>query len=82
MEKDKRQCIIHYAVYDKEEEHLVSPNDISSWLALLEAAKVQSHQAVLDIAKTVDENHIPSIAYHRKCRSLFTMKRDLESSNP
>ena len=33
----------------------------------------------MDIAKTVDENHIPSIAYHRKCRSLFTMKRDLES---
>ena len=79
MEKDKRQCIIHYAVCDKEEKHLVSPKEISSWLALLEAAKVQSHQAVLDVAKTVNENQIPSIAYHRKCRSLFTMKRDLES---
>ena len=51
----------------------------SSWLALLEAAKVRNYQAVLDVAKTVDENHIPNIAYHRKCRSLFTMKRDLES---
>lgn len=76
MEKDKRQCIIHYAVCDKEEEHLVSPKDISSWLALLEAAKVRSHQAVLDVAKTVNENHIPNMAYHQKCRSLFTMKRD------
>ena len=79
MEKDKRQCIIHYAACDKEEEHLVSPKDTSSWLALLEAAKVRNHQAVLDVAKTVDENHIPNIAYHRKCRSLLTMKRDLES---
>ena len=33
----------------------------------------------LDVAKTVEENHIPNITYHRKCRSLFTMKRDLES---
>ena len=79
MEKGKCQCIIHYAACDKEEEHLVSPTDTSSWLALLEAAKVRNHQAVLDVAKTVDENHLPNIAYHRKCRSLFTMKRDLES---
>ena len=76
MEKGKRQCIIPYAAYDKEEEHLVSSKDTSSWLALLEAAKVRSHQAVLDVAKTVDENHIPNIVYDRKCRSLFTMKRD------
>lgn len=34
----------------------MSPKDISSWLALLEAAKVQNHQAVLDVAKTVKEN--------------------------
>ena len=79
MEKDKRQCIIHYAACDKDDEHLVSPKDISSWLALLEAAKVRNHQPVLDVAKTVDENHIPNILYHRKCRSLFTMKRDLET---
>ena len=41
--------------------------------------KQQNHQAVLDVTKTVDENHIPSIAQHRKCGSLFTMKRELES---
>jgi len=76
MKKDKHHFIIHCAACDKEEEHLVSPKDISSWLALLEAAKVRNHQAVLDVAKTVQENHIPNIAYHRKCRSLFTMKRD------
>ena len=80
MEKDKRQCIIHYAAcHDKEDEHLVSPKDISSWSALLEAAKVRNHQPVLDVAKTVDENHLPNIVYHQKCRSLFTMKRDLET---
>ena len=57
MEKGKRQCIIHYAACHKEEEHLVSPKDTRSWLALLEGAKVRNHQAVLD-AKTVDENQI------------------------
>ena len=57
----------------------MSPKHISSWLALLEAAKVRNHQLVLDVAKTVDENRIPNIVYHRKCRSLFTMKRDLET---
>ena len=80
MEKDKRQCIIHYAAcHDKEDEHLVSPKDISSWSALPEAAKVRNHQPVLDVTKTADENRIPNIVYHRKCRSLFTMKRDLET---
>lgn len=79
MDKDKRHCIIHYAACDKEDERLVSPKDINSWLALLEAAKVRKHQPVLDVAKTVDENHIPNVEYHRKCRSLFTMKRDLET---
>jgi len=59
MEKDKHQCIIHYATCDKEEEHLVSPKDIRSWLALLEAAKVRNPQAVLVVAKTVEENRIP-----------------------
>ena len=43
------------------------------------APTVQNHQALLDVAKTVDKNQIPNIAYHRKYRSLFTMKRDLES---
>jgi len=77
MEKDKCQCIIHYAAcHDKDDEHPVSPKDISSWSALLEAAKVRNHQPVLDVAKTVDENHILNIVYHRKCRSLFIMKRD------
>ena len=42
----------------------MSPKDVSSWLALLEAAEVsRKHQSVLDVAKTIDENHIPSITY-------------------
>lgn len=33
---------------------------------------------MLDVAKTADEGQIPSVMYHRKCRSVFTMKRELE----
>ena len=34
---------------------------------------------LLDLAKNVKEGKIPHVSYHRKCRSLFTTKRDLES---
>ena len=51
------------------------------WLTLLEAAKIRKHKPILDIAVTLGENEIPgNLVYHRKCRSLFTVKRDLEAS--
>ena len=34
---------------------------------------------LIDLAKNVKEGKIPHVSYHRKCRSLFTRKRDLES---
>ena len=56
-----------------------TPQDIEFWKSLLNAAAIQNYEAVLDIPKTVDEGVIPPvIMYHRKCRSLFTMKRELE----
>jgi hypothetical protein len=72
------QCIIHQTVSD-EDEHLVSPQSYNSWLTLLEAAKVRNHAPVLDIAKELADQEVPKIFYHRKCRSLFTVKRDLET---
>ena len=74
----KKLCIIHQAVSDREE-HLISPQSHESWLTLLEAAKVRNHIPILEIAKTLKHKEIPFVFYHRKCRSLFTLKRDLET---
>jgi len=74
----KKLCIIHQAVSD-EDEHLISPQSHDSWLTLLEAAKVRNHVPILDVAKTLEDKEVPIMFYHRKCRSIFTMKRDLET---
>ena len=33
---------------------------------------------MINLAKTVKEGEIPSIAYHEDCRNRFTLKRDLD----
>lgn len=62
-----------------EDDTLVNPQKYDSWLTLLKAAKVRNHTPVLDLAKELVEKEVLDILYHRKCRSLFTMKRDLET---
>lgn len=77
--KQQARCAIHFAACD-DNDTLVSPRDLSSWITLFEAAKIRNHKPILDIAKQLNENEIPgNLMYHRKCRSIFTMKRDLES---
>ena len=69
-------CIIHCS-YD--ESLLISPKDLDSWKSLLKAATIRNHRPLLDLAENAKEGGIPQVSYYRKCRSLFTMKRDLES---
>ena len=57
---------------------LVSPKDLDSWEALLKAAAIRNLRPLLDLAENAKEGEIPPVSYHRKCRSLFTMKRELE----
>ena len=78
-ELDSKRCIIHYSVCKEDDEHLISPQNYDSWISLLEAAKIRNNATILDIAANLEGNEIPKITYHRKCRSLFTMKRDLET---
>ena len=33
---------------------------------------------ILSTAKTLKEGEIPRISYHRRCRSIFTLKRDIK----
>ena len=70
-------CIIHCS--DDDSDVLVSPQDLNSWNTLLRAAEIRQHDPVLEAAKGLEEGEIPHIHYHRKCRSLFTMKKALDS---
>ena len=74
--KLSHECIIHCT--ESKEAKLVSPKDSGSWQTLLKAAIIRQHEPLLQISKTLPENVVPNIVYHRQCRSLFTMKRDLD----
>ena len=67
-EQSSCECIIHCTDDDTE---LVRPKDEESWNTLLRAPTVRKHKPLLDIAEILNEGEIPSIYYHRKCRSLF-----------
>ena len=68
-------CIIHCSDDDSS---LIKPKDLDSWKTLLTAATIRNHRPLLDLADHTNEGEIPPVSYHRKCRSIFTMKRDLE----
>lgn len=53
--------------------------NIDSWNTLLRAAKIRGYSSILDLAKDLPGGSIPSVLYHRKCRSIFTMKKLLDS---
>ena len=63
----------------EKDDHLATVKTLESWQTLYEAARVRSHAPILELAKHLEGNKIPKILYHRKCRSIFTMKRDLET---
>ena len=75
-ELSRCECIIHCTNDNTE---LVRPKDEESWSTLVRAAAVCKHKPLLDIAETINEGEIPSIYYHRKFHSVFTMKKLLET---
>ncbi len=68
-------CVIHCS---DDESLLISPKDLDSWNSLLVVAEIRNHRQLLDLAENAMEGEIPPASYHRKCRSLFTMKRELK----
>lgn len=69
-------CIIHCC--DQFDAKLCSPKDEASWKSLLNAVRIRKFKPLLDLENSYGENEIPPISYHRQCRSIFTMKRDLD----
>ena len=71
-------CVIHKLSLDiKSEDLLISLDTLNSWNILLNAAQIRNHAPILDLAESLTEEEIPGVFYPRKCRSVFTMKRDL-----
>ena len=58
---------------------LTTLQDYSSWQTVLHAADIQNHASVQNLAFGLAEGEIPCLHYHRKCCSLFTKKRDLNT---
>ena len=67
-------CLIHCSDDDGA---LISPNSVESWRTLREAVELRHHEDILAI-RVNSPDEIPEVYYHRKCRSIFTMERDLE----
>ena len=71
-------CVIHCSPNDETESKLISPQNINSWKTLITAAEIRNHTPILELAKKLSDGEVPDVKYHRKCRSIFTMKKDLE----
>ena len=75
-------CVIHCSDNPSDSKSLVSPKDLDSFRTILKAAEIRKYAPLLDIAKGLPEGEMPPahmMQYHRKCRSIFTMNKLLES---
>lgn len=71
----KMECIIHCS---DDKDKLVSLQGVDSWKTLLRAAQIRNHAPILEMVEDLPEGKIPILYYHRKCRSIFTMKKLLD----
>ena len=78
--QQKAKCIIHYeSTKIHLSDQLIRPVNYNSWKTLLAAANIRNHEPILHLAENLGDGVIPDVAYHRQCRSLFTMKRELDA---
>ncbi|KAG0723799.1 hypothetical protein GWK47_041926 [Chionoecetes opilio] len=40
--------------------------------------QIRRHEPILELAEDTPEGEVPALNYHRKCRSIFTMKKALD----
>jgi len=74
--RQEKSCVIHCT--DDNTDLIIAPQNNESWKTLVKAAVIRKHQPLIAIAETTNEDEIPDIVYHRKCRGIFTMKKLLE----
>ena len=69
-------CIIHKEGLKNDDDHLISPQSYDSWATLLEAAEIQKHEALLQIARNAQEGEVPeystigNVAVHLPSREI------------
>ena len=76
--KKAKMCCIH-SPEGNDDGTLVNLRDFSSWNSLLKAAKIRQYEPLLNVAKSLKENQVPDLSYHRNCRSIFTIKKTLQA---
>ena len=75
FKRPKLSCAIHCS---DDRGSLVAPVSIESWRTILRAAEIRTYTPILELASECPDDSFPPILYHRKCRSLFTMKKTLD----
>ena len=50
-----------------------------AWKTLVRAAEIRQYAPILHLVKTVAGEELPTTTYHRKCRGIFTMNKDLDN---
>ena len=73
LNPDTKRCIICTKTSSSSE--LSKPKDAESRRTLLDAAKLQHFEAIVDLS---EEEFEDKLVYHRKCRSNFTHKKTLD----
>ena len=72
----EQKCILHkYCSKVNKKEKLVELKCYESWQTLLNSAIIRNYDPLLALSKDLSGNEFPHIFYHRKCRSVFTMKK-------
>ena len=72
--RSEAYCIIHCT---DDNTKLISPNSLELWKTLQRAGEIRNHEGILSVQ--VADDQIPNgVFYHRKCRSTFTHKHDLD----
>ena len=71
-------CIIHMSSAQNDPQIRTMVKNSQSWDPLLDAAKIRNFIPILDLAAGCQPGEIPDVKYHKNCRSMFVMKKNLE----
>ena len=77
VNKIMESCCIYYN--NVVETKLISLTSLSSWKTLLDAAYIRNNTRLVELCKELGEGEFPNVKYHKTCRSMSTLKRDLDN---
>ena len=72
------ECFLHRNSVNTNKEKLVALSSVDGWKTILNAGRIRGCEKVIALAATTNAGDFPNIKFHKTCRGLFTMKKDLE----